>query len=75
MTLGEKVLASFNIVLKVGDRSFALTKKQESTNGNHVSAEQLRSQMMKQQEIFDRQGRDVQVSSLCNIYCKESMII
>ncbi|XP_056685944.1 kinesin-like protein KIN-14I [Spinacia oleracea] len=65
VTLGEKVLASFNIVLKVGDRSFALTKKQESTNGNHVSAEQLRSQMMKQQEIFDRQGRDVQVSSLC----------
>ncbi|KNA04939.1 hypothetical protein SOVF_195000, partial [Spinacia oleracea] len=45
---------------KVGDRSHALTKKQESTNGNHVSAEQLRSQMMKQQEIFDRQGRDVQ---------------
>lgn len=45
---------------KVGDRSYALTKKQENLHSNNINAEQLRSQIMKQQEIFDRQGRDVQ---------------
>ncbi|XP_021763238.1 kinesin-like protein KIN-14I [Chenopodium quinoa] len=45
---------------KVGDRSYSLTKKQESLCGNQINAERMRSQMVKQKEIVDRQGRDVQ---------------
>ncbi|KAL2945304.1 Kinesin-like protein KIN-14I [Bienertia sinuspersici] len=40
---------------KVGERSYSITKKQESFN-----AEQQKMQLMKQHEIFDRQGRDLQ---------------
>ncbi|XP_057535874.1 kinesin-like protein KIN-14I [Amaranthus tricolor] len=45
---------------KVGDRSYSLTKKPESIGDNQISAEQLRCQMMKQHELFDRQGKDLQ---------------
>uniref|UniRef100_A0A803M9D2 Uncharacterized protein n=1 Tax=Chenopodium quinoa TaxID=63459 RepID=A0A803M9D2_CHEQI len=45
---------------KARDRSYSLTKKQESLCGNQINDEQMRSQMVKQKEIFDRQGRDVQ---------------
>ncbi|XP_057252197.1 kinesin-like protein KIN-14I isoform X1 [Beta vulgaris subsp. vulgaris] len=42
---------------KVEHRTYSSTKKQEN---NHIHAEQLRIQKMKQLEIFDRQGRDIQ---------------
>ncbi|KAJ8426281.1 hypothetical protein Cgig2_001030 [Carnegiea gigantea] len=45
---------------KVEDRGYSVAKKQESICGNHVRDEQMKSQLLKQQVIFDRQGRDLQ---------------
>lgn len=57
-------MTSLTVILKVGDRSYSLTKKPESIGDNQISAEHLRCQMMKQHELFDRQGKDLQVRSL-----------
>lgn len=60
----RQLMTSLTVILKVGDRSYSLTKKPESIGDNQISAEQLRCQMMKQHELFDRQGKDLQVRRL-----------
>ncbi|XP_057548227.1 kinesin-like protein KIN-14I [Amaranthus tricolor] len=48
------------ITLYVEDRTYSLSKMPKSICDDQISPEQLKCQMMKQHEIFDRQGRDLQ---------------
>jgi len=54
--------------MQVEDRGYPVAKKQESLCGKHVRDEQMKNQLLKQQVIFDRQGRDLQVSSCLGLH-------
>jgi len=52
---------SSNSLLQGEHRNYTSANKQESFTSNHANDEQLKSQILKQQVIFDRQGKDLQV--------------
>ncbi|XP_044503079.1 kinesin-like protein KIN-14I isoform X2 [Mangifera indica] len=57
---GKSLLKSAIVDKKLHDKQFKVTKKEESVHKNYIPDEELKSQSLKQQMIFDQQQRDIQ---------------